>query len=212
MLDVIGGLMRLKLFALIWFFALGISPIVLAADEACCDQPQAACCDKAAKACCPEGTSCDMKCCKDDTCDMPCCKGQSAEMACCQDDPPVDNAIDVLLSLSGGVDWSLPSLEAPGQQMVMVWFHRPVWVGRTVLMGKYVIEHDTARMARGEPCTHIYAADDRTKPVVAFHCTHLKAVRRDRGEVVLQSMGDGMKKLVRFQFADEDSAHGYPSR
>ena len=203
--------MRLRLFAFVWFFALGISPIVLAADEACCDQPQSVCCDKAAKACCSDSTPCEMPCCKDDTCDMPCCKSKPAQMSCCKDNPPVDNAIDVLLLVSGGVDWSLPSIKT-GRQTVAVWFRRPVLVGHSVLMGKYVIEHDTARMARGEPCTHIYAADDQTKPVVAFHCTHLQADRSDRDRVMLQSIGDGMKRLLSFQFAGDDAAHGYPSR
>src|SRR6476619_3430477 len=61
----------------------------------------------------------------------------------------------------------------PVRESLVVWFMKPVKIGDRVLMGKYVIEHDNARMARGEPCTYIYAANDRRLPVVAFHCKHL---------------------------------------
>jgi hypothetical protein len=78
-------------------------------------------------------------------------------------------------------------------------------------MGKYIIEHDTDRQARGEPCTHIYAADKPTTPVVTFHCTHLEGEGGDRGIVMLKSLGDGSQRLLWFQFAGEDAAHGYPA-
>jgi hypothetical protein len=88
-------------------------------------------------------------------------------------------------------------------------FDRPVWVGRTVLMGKYIIEHDTDRQARGEPCTHLYAANDLKTPIVTFHCTHIDGERVDRDTVVLQTLPDGMRKFVQFQFAGETAAHGF---
>jgi hypothetical protein len=68
-----------------------------------------------------------------------------------------------------------------GRQTMTVWFHRPVKIGDRILLGQYVIEHDTVRMARNRPCTYIYAASDQRLPVVAFHCTHLKRARRGRG-------------------------------
>jgi len=57
-----------------------------------------------------------------------------------------------------------------------------------------VIEHDNDRMARGEPCTHIYAYNDRTTPVATFHCTHLERDRADEG-VVVDGMLTGMVGL-----------------
>ena len=130
-------------------------------------------------------------------------------MPCCQHDHAIDS-IDVLL---GGGLTTAEALFAPvARQRMVVWFHRPVWVGRNVLMGQYIIEHDTDRQARGEPCTHIYAANDPHTPVVTFHCTHLESESQERAEVVVRSFGDGMLKLVRFQFADEDAAHGFPAR
>jgi hypothetical protein len=86
-----------------------------------------------------------------------------------------------------------------------------VWFGRNVLMGKYVIEHDNDRAARGEPCTHVYAAEDMTKPVVTFHCTHLDANKSEKTTVLLGSLPDGMRKFMQFQFAGESAAHGFPT-
>lgn len=140
-----------------------------------------------------------------------CCEQHQADhaMACCKD----HKAAHPAPAKSTGADVMTEEvISIPVRQSAVVWFHRPVWVGRLVLMGQYIIEHDTDRQARGEPCTHIYAMDDRQTPVVAFHCTHLDADPVDRSEVVLRSMGDGMRKLVRFQFAGEDAAHVVPAR
>ena len=134
------------------------------------------------------------------TCDMPCCKGNAAAMPCCPHQHPTAPPEKM-----GSVE------EAPAVQQILVTFDRPVWVGRKILMGKYVIEHDTGRQARGEPCTHVYAADDLKTPVVAFHCTHLEGVGIEKNTVVLQTLPDGNRKLLRFQFAGEDAVHGYPT-
>jgi hypothetical protein len=100
----------------------------------------------------------------------------------------------------------------PVRQATEVWFQRPVLVGRAILQGRYVIEHDNDRMARGEPCTHLYAYDDRSTPVATFHCTHLERDRASQNVVVLTTVPDGnMQKLTEFQFAGENFAHGYPS-
>jgi hypothetical protein len=143
-----------------------------------------------------------------------CCEhdAKPCAMACCKHDHPAAEGIDVLLSLGGGVTTPQEMFQASVRQTAVVWFHRPVQVGRSVLMGKYIIEHDTGRQARGEPCTHIYAATDTVRPVATFHCTHLDAGKSERDTVALQSTGDGMQKLVWFQFAGEEAAHGYPAR
>jgi hypothetical protein len=103
--------------------------------------------------------------------------------------------------------------EPSGRQTMTVWFHRPVKIGDRILLGRYVIEHDTVRMARGRPCTHIYAASDRRLPVVAFHCTHLKRARGEQATVVLRPLGEpnGMTAFAEFQFAGEDAGHGVPT-
>lgn len=132
-------------------------------------------------------------------CDMPCCKDQKASVE--------PSAIEVLLNAD-------PQLApaAPVRQAVEVWFHQAVMVGRSLFQGHYVIEHDNDRMARGEPCTHIYAFDDQTTPVATFHCTHLERARADENIVVLQNGPDPhIKKLTEFQFAGETASHGYPT-
>ena len=187
--------MRFKIFAFIWFVALAAAPITLSADDGCCDTPAMACCDKA------DTHACDMPCCDDGaTCDMPCCQ-----------DEPIQSAVEILIAMDGQAVLPMKA-ESPTRQTAVVLFQKPVWVGETVLMGKYIIEHDTDRQARGEPCTHIYAAKDPRTPVATFHCTHLETEHVDKGVVVLQSRGDGQQTFVQFQFAGEHAAHGYPAR
>jgi len=130
-------------------------------------------------------------------CDQPCCKKNQAE------EP---SAIDIVSTMD-------PQLNPapPVRQTTEVWFHRPVLVGRAILQGRYVIEHDNDRMARGEPCTHVYAHNDRVTPVATFHCTHLERDRASQNTVVLAPTSDGsMQKLTEFQFGGESLAHGYP--
>jgi hypothetical protein len=214
--------MRSTLFTFIWFAALAALPATVSAHDTCCDHSAKACCEQAAAACCEDG-NCGMPCCQGDAeCDMPCCAdagtGPSAiDILISMDRSPLlpepPSAIEILMAMDQNPTRpdSLAAHQAPVVQKAVVWFHRPVWVGNTVLMGKHVIEHDTDRMARGEPCTHIYAAGDLTKPVAAFHCTHLKADGTGEGRVVLRTLGDGQLKFLEFQFEGEDAAHGYPA-
>jgi hypothetical protein len=132
-------------------------------------------------------------------CEMPCCKDHQAA--------PQPGPVAMVFEMD-------PQLNPapPVRQLAEVWFHRPVLVGRSILQGRYVIEHDNDRMARGEPCTHIYAYNDRTKPVAAFHCTHLERDRANDNIVVLTpGLDGGMPRLTEFQFAGETASHGYPT-
>lgn len=154
-----------------------------AADAACCDQ----------KVHSPQHT-------QGACCDMPCCKDAKAGA-----EPSI---VEMFLSMD-------PQLNPvpPVRQRAEVWFHRPALVGKSILQGRYVIEHDNDRMARGEPCTHIYAYDDQKTPVVAFHCTHLERPRADQNLVMLYTTSDGnLQKLTEFQFAGETASHGYPTK
>jgi hypothetical protein len=161
-----------------------LAPVPAAA--ACCDQHQM----KAGEACC----------------DMPCCAAQAVK----------PESTDVLSMLGWQDDPQLandPQLAPapPVRQLTEIWFHRPALVGRHILQGRYVIEHDNDRMARGEPCTHIYAYDDQQTPVVAFHCTHLERARTDKNTVVLATNSEGWQVMQEFQFAGETASHGVPS-
>jgi hypothetical protein len=106
-----------------------------------------------------------------------------------------------------------PRDERTARQTAVVTFMRPVKIGDRVLLGKYIIEHDNNRMARGLPCTHIYEASDPRLPVVRFHCTHLDRPRVDRDTVSLISLADptGMMKMTEFQFAGDAAGHGVPT-
>lgn len=137
------------------------------------------------------------------------------------------NTILILASLTAGLVFTpAPTFAAGGwrdapqmepvteiaRQVAVVSFTKPVKVGEWILLGKYIIEHDNNRMARGLPCTHIYAANRPHVPVVRFHCTHLERDPVERDTVVLKSTGDAIiKEFAAFQFAGETAAHGVPS-
>ena len=131
-------------------------------------------------------------------CDMPCCNTPKAEV----------KNIELLLPLE--MDPQLAPA-APVRQASEIWLMRPTMVKGRILQGRYVIEHDNDRMARGEPCTHIYAYNNRVKPVVAFHCTHLERERANTPIAVLITKGD-MLALEEYQFPGETAAHGVPVR
>ena len=141
----------------------------------------------------------------------------AADAACCKDHQagsPIDDQAIVLSQIV--MDPQLVPAP-PIRQLADVWFHRTVVVGRSILQGRYVIEHDNARMARGEPCTHVYTYEDYAdgnlrKPVAAFHCTHLERPRVSQNTVVLATVSDGSRQvLTEFQFAGETASHGYPT-
>jgi hypothetical protein len=145
----------------------------------------------------PAAGSPDQKCC--DQPSKPCC---AATMACCTHDhePPLEPVVSQTIAAR------------PEVERVIVRFENPVWVGDRVLMGKYIIEHDNNRMARGWPCTYVYAYDDPRLPVVAFRCTHLKRPASERGSVTLVSTGGpgNPRRWTEFQFKGEVGAHGVP--
>lgn len=198
--------MNFTRFAITGVAALFLLVPVRAQAAKCCDM---ACCDhnKAAMSCCDQAKAA-----------MPCCEEAKAAMPCCEAD--LNKDINVLAQLPIDTQIAEPPVqtadpqlapEPPVRQLTEVFFQRPTFVGRSILQGRYVIEHDNARMARGEPCTYIYAFNDRTKPVVTVHCTHIERERAGQNVVVLQSKGDTVV-MDEFQFAGETAAHGIPPR
>ena len=127
--------------------------------------------------------------------------------ACCASHSAMSD-VNVLELLTLDTDIG-PAPMAP--QTVEVWFTRPTWVGKTILQGRFVIEHDEERMARGEPCTHVYAFDNRDTPMATFHCTHLERERASHNTIVVIPTPNGWNKLTEFQFAGESASHGYPT-
>ena len=153
----------------------------------------------------------DAPCCQerkaDKACDMPCCKDHAA-MDHSSMTKAEANAVDVFFQM----DQPAPAeVTPPARQATMVWFHQPVRIGRNILQGRYVIEHDNDRMAAGAPCTYIYAWEDQQVPVVAFHCVHLDRPGVEKTKVVLATGSDGFKRLVEFQFPGDSGGHGTPT-
>ena len=106
---------------------------------------------------------------------------------------------------------AMPVIETPAVQAFFVTFRDPVRVGDRILLGRYIVEHDNHRMARGEPCTYIYEASDPRLPVVVFHCTHLTRPAPKVDTVFLHRSGTyPLQELQGFQFAGESASHGVP--
>jgi hypothetical protein len=97
------------------------------------------------------------------------------------------------------------------RQQAVVRFWNPVRVAGKILMGKYIVEHDTDRMARGEPCTHIYDFYSK-KLAAAFHCTHLTRPASGTATVSVKPRPQLPAVMTEFQFAGETDAHGVPAR
>ena len=129
-------------------------------------------------------------------------------MACCNHHPAVMPADDPAVAMAGlGLGGAAPV------KYIDAHFRDPVRVGDTILMGAYLIEHDDERMARGEPCTYVYAADDLRTPVATFHCEHLERPAGDTATLVLAPTSNpAIKRLKEFQFGGETASHGVPIR
>jgi len=82
-----------------------------------------------------------------------------------------------------------------------------------VLQGKYLFEHDDERMARGEPCMHVYnyANGKAGDLVIAFHC---KPVERPKAKQLILSVAmtrtPDLFQLTEIQFAGTTKGHLVP--
>lgn len=104
----------------------------------------------------------------------------------------------------------------PQRQWAIVNFTDAVAIKGHVLMGKYLVVHDDARMARGEPCTTIYRFDPVKGPQareLEFMC---RPAMRSVCEKTTVSVGYdpalGVRTLLEYQFAGDSEAHGVPTR
>jgi hypothetical protein len=105
---------------------------------------------------------------------------------------------------------------APGKQWAIVNFRDPIAISGQYLMGQFIIVHDDARMARGEPCTSIYRFDSKKGPqeeVLSFMC---RPAQRDACErTTFSTIYDqkmGVNTLTEYQFAGDTEGHGVPLR
>ncbi|HZP49003.1 MAG TPA: hypothetical protein VFB07_10735 [Vicinamibacterales bacterium] len=103
----------------------------------------------------------------------------------------------------------------PARRWAIVTFASPVQIGDQFLMGKYLIVHDDAKMAKGEACTSIYRFDPATGPreqVVAFHCVPAKREVCATAKLTIQDRGLDIPRLVEYQFAGDNEGHGVPAK
>jgi hypothetical protein len=142
------------------------------------------------------------------------CCDEAKTAACCEEKAPCcrhDNDPAAVAVLIPQISHQHQAAR-PAREQVLVKFWNPVRVGDRILMGKYIIEHDTDRMAQGGPCTYIYEFG-KALPVVAFHCVHLDRPFSERATVTLRPTtdGSGMKELTEFQLSGESAGHGVPA-
>jgi len=103
---------------------------------------------------------------------------------------------------------------APERQWAIMNFERPTKVSTSILMGPYLVVHDEAKMAEGEPCTSIYPAETprgREEAAVSFHC--IPRTREVVGRFTMATEWDyelGMYTMTEYQFAGDAEGHGVP--
>jgi hypothetical protein len=101
------------------------------------------------------------------------------------------------------------------RQSAMVYLTEPTLIGSILVEGPVLFTHDTAKMARGEPCTTVYLLESTKRAgeeIASFHCIPTprkvahKFTIRTRPNAVL---GFGCV-LTEFQFAGDSEGHGVP--
>lgn len=104
----------------------------------------------------------------------------------------------------------------PQQRWAIVNFTDPVAVKGHLLQGAYLVVHDDARMAKGEPCTTIYRFDRTKGPQAAeveFMCKPAQRAACDKTTVSVDYDSTlGVRKMTEYQFAGDDEVHGVPVR
>ena len=103
---------------------------------------------------------------------------------------------------------------APNKQWEIVNFAQPVGVHGSLLAGPYLIVHDDAKMARGEPCTTFYRFDPAKGPQNAeavFMCQPAQRSVCDKTTFTIRyDSAIGIDKVVEYQFAGYTEGHGIP--
>jgi hypothetical protein len=83
------------------------------------------------------------------------------------------------------------------------------------VIGTVVIEHDDAKMAKGEPCTTVYRYKSDTEfgePIVSFMCMPQDRPLATKFEATLVHNVSWPDRLIEYQIAGEHEGHGVPDR
>jgi hypothetical protein len=104
--------------------------------------------------------------------------------------------------------------ETPQREQAVVEFTETVKLQGVLLRGQYLIYHDDAKMAKGEPCLYIYTmkAGKRAKLVVSFHCEPVEREKTTHFSVTLAPRSNiyAVHEVREIQFAGVAKAHKIP--
>jgi hypothetical protein len=101
----------------------------------------------------------------------------------------------------------------PTRRSAVVRFLKPTIVAGSFVIGTVVIEHDDAKMAKGEPCTTVYhykSENERGEPIVSFMCVPHGRPLATKFEATLQRSVTWPDRLTEYQIAGEREGHGVP--
>lgn len=121
----------------------------------------------------------------------------------------------VVISLVGvGVLASRAGEVTSKRQWTLVNFVEPVRVQNQLVMGPVMILHDSEKMSRGEACTTFYRFDRVKGPqeaLLSFHCQPmLHNGVRETTFTYADDGQNGCKRLIKYQIAGDEEAHGVP--
>jgi len=104
---------------------------------------------------------------------------------------------------------------APQRQRAIVNFEHPTKVSTEILMGHYLVVHDEAKMARGEPCTSLYRVEtsrNSQEEAVSFSCIPYTRPVVERFTIATAwDAALGVYILTEYQFAGDTEGHGVPT-
>jgi hypothetical protein len=121
----------------------------------------------------------------------------------------------VVLSLFTVASAAPNNVGPSSRRWAIVKFSDPVLVQRNLLMGQYLVVHDDARMARGEPCTSIHRFDPARGPQaveVEFMCKPEQRAVCDKTTLTVRRNASGFNELIEYQFAGDSEVHGIPTQ
>jgi hypothetical protein len=103
----------------------------------------------------------------------------------------------------------------PQREEAVVEFTELVKLQGVLLRGEYMIFHDDAKMAEGEPCLYIYTmkAGKRDQLVIALHCEPVEREMAKQFTVLLTPRNSAytIREVREIQFAGFAKAHRIPS-
>jgi hypothetical protein len=106
-------------------------------------------------------------------------------------------------------------IENPQREEAVVEFTEVVKLQGALLRGQYLIFHDDAKMAEGEPCLYVYTmkAGKRDKLVIALHCEPVERKPAKEFTVLLTPRNSAytVREVREIQFAGFAKAHRIPS-